>query len=118
MTGSVVPCDAECSILACKGAQEGKFDYIAHISSILIPHTVLALSPRNNGKIAQATTATQRPDAYHFCAALPRDGGRRCDMLGLRAARHRSRPMVPVLRGGEIRAVAFRCERFFPLFGP
>ena len=44
MTGSVVPCDAECSILACKGAEEGKFDYITHIPSILIPQSVFALS--------------------------------------------------------------------------
>jgi hypothetical protein len=87
MIRGAVPCNTERSILACKGTQEGNFVYIAHIASIR--HSVFAPSPRNNGKIAQATTAAQRLDAHRFCAALRYVRSPR--------RRHRSRPILPRL---------------------
>ena len=59
---------------------------------------------------------TWRHRAEH--GGLPRDGGRRCDMLGLRAARHRSCPILRRLDSVMCIRRRFHRERLFPLFGP
>ena len=55
---------------------------------------------------------TWRHRAEH--GGLPRDGGRRCDMLGLRAARHRSCPILRRLDSVMCIRRRFHRERLFP----
>ena len=59
------------------------------------------------------------PTLHETCLrGKPRDGGQRCDIWRLRAARHRSCLVALGLRDGGRRTFAFCRERLISLFGP